>query len=121
MMTNTDNLDYEFINSFLSRFSYDDWTDESDAKDEEYIDDGIMRVGDFVIIMFEDNYTFNQTFHWARIVIDEDYQLPYFAVDEELDDLENSGEIWGIYETALNGGFFNKVSKSSWFEDSRNF
>lgn len=121
MITNTDNIDYDFVDKFLSRFSYDDWTDKSVAEEENYIEDGIMRVDDFVIIMFEDSYTHNQTFHWARIVMDEDYQLPYFAVNEELDELEDSGEIWGIYETALNGAFFNKVSKKSWFEDPRDF
>jgi len=114
-----------FANDFLSKFKYDDWEETEfnllEANDEEYEKHSSLQVGDFLIIIFEEPSTATQTFHWARIIIDEDYGIPCFAVNEDLDDLNNSGELWGIHETALNAAFFSKVSEKSWFEDSRNF
>lgn len=121
-------IDEEFVQKYLSKFSYMDWEDGEemnsketfDMNDEEYEEFTHMKLGDFVLITFEEPSTGDQTYHYARIVIDEDYGIPCFAANEELNELGNSGQLWGIYDTAINGAMFMKVSEKSWFENLRN-
>jgi len=107
--------DYDFINKYLSKFSYEDFEGTLDYNDDETLPG--LSLNDFVLIMFEEPSTGNQTFISARITLDDDYQIPCFVVNEDLDNFSDSGELMGIHEASLDGAVFINVSKEVWEEN----
>lgn len=119
-------IDHDFVEKYLSKFTYEDWEDNLPGYDtfnlsnEEYQKLSQLSLNDFVIIVYEEPSTGNQTLISARVVIDDNYNIPCFIINEDLEDFGNSGDLVSIHDTALNGGMFILVSEKSWFENLRN-
>lgn len=96
----------QFVSMFLSKFYYSEW---------EFGNDDVLRIGDYVILAYQDPYTGLETFVPARIDLFED-ALPAFIVNEERNNLGTSGEYISIFDTLLKGYDFYRTNRENWMQ-----
>lgn len=102
--------DKDLVSAFLSKFSYEDWS---------VGDDGVLRIGDYVLLVHFDNYTGNETHIPARIDLF-DNGIPVFVANEDPEDEGDSGEFISIFESYLNGYFLVRISREEWLTELTN-
>ena len=82
---------------------YEDWELGTDA---------VLRVGDYVELMHEDNSTGIQTFWFGRILREElrrDVEVPMIEVRYGKDD--DDTELWTLPQIALDNLFLTRITK----------
>ena len=87
---------------------YEDWELGTDA---------VLRVGDYVELMHEDNSTGIQTFWFGRILREElrrDVEVPMIEVRCGKDDDET--ELWVLPQIALDNLFLTRITKDRYDE-----
>lgn len=96
-----------FEEEFLSKFSYVDW---------ETGDDDKLRFGDYVVLVHQDSYTGSETVLTGRIDVFEN-GVPVFILNEDPDDIGDSGEYASILEMHLKGYEFVRTTWEEWLKE----
>ena len=92
-----------FVQAFLDKFSYVDW---------EIGDDDKLRVDDYVILVKQDPWI-DDIMIAGRIELFEN-GVPVFVINEDLDDVGDSGSYVSIMEMLLSGYEFNRTTEQEW-------
>lgn len=96
-----------FEEEFLNKFSYVDW---------ETGDDDKLRFGDYVVLVHQDSYTGSETVLTGRIDVF-DNGVPVFIINEDPDDIGDSGEYASILEMHLKGYEFVRTTWEEWLKE----
>lgn len=96
-----------FEEEFLNKFSYVDW---------ETGDDDKLRFGDYVVLVHQDSYTGSETVLTGRIDVF-DNGVPVFILNEDPDDIGDSGEYASILEMHLKGYEFVRTTWEEWLKE----
>lgn len=96
-----------FEEEFLNKFSYVDWDTGDDDK---------LRFGDYVVLIHQDSYTGSETVLTGRIDVFEN-GIPVFILNEDPDDIGDSGEYASILEMYLKGFEFVRTTWEEWLKE----